>query len=129
MNLSQNLNFKVFSLWSSRLIINLIKMSKTNDFKCNSSPIILVWVTAWLVVIFGITTTSDISKFLFVHVIITCTNKNYCKWNLRQFWNVTSGIFAKDHVQIMLLFVYTTTRKSFVIFTCRYFNLSEIPLL
>ena len=25
---------------------------------------------------------------------------------------------AKDHVQIMLLFVYTTTHKRFVIFTC-----------
>ena len=29
----------------------------------------------------------------------------------------------------MLLFVYTTTRKSFVIFTCRYFKFHEIPLL
>ena len=47
--------------------------------------------------------------------------------NLRmmwQFWNITSAIFAKCHVQIMLLFVYTTTRKRFVIFTCRYFKLS-----
>ena len=35
-----------------------------------------------------------------------------------------SGIYAKYHVQIMLLFVYTTTRNSFVIFTCRYFKLS-----
>ena len=31
---------------------------------------------------------------------------------------------AKYHVQIILLFVYTTTRKGFVIFTCRYFKLS-----
>ena len=37
--------------------------------------------------------------------------------NLRQFGNITSGIYTKYHVQIMLLFVYTTTRKSFVIFT------------
>ena len=44
--------------------------------------------------------------------------------NLRQFWNITSDIYAEYHVQIMLLFVYTTTRKSFVIFTCRYFKLS-----
>ena len=44
--------------------------------------------------------------------------------NLRQFWNITSGIYAKCHVQIMLLFVYTTTHKRFVIFTCRYFKLS-----
>ena len=45
------------------------------------------------------------------------------EWNLRQFWNITSGIYAKYHVQIMLLFVYTTIRKRFVIFTCRYFKL------
>ena len=46
------------------------------------------------------------------------------EWNLRQFWNITSGICAKYHVQIMLLFVYTTTNKSFVISTRRYFKLS-----
>ena len=34
------------------------------------------------------------------------------------------GICNKYHVRIMLLFVYTTTRKRFVIFTCRYFKLS-----
>ena len=38
--------------------------------------------------------------------------------------SITSGIYAKYHVQIMLLFVYTTTHKRFVIFTCRYFKLS-----
>ena len=36
-----------------------------------------------------------------------------------------SGIYAKYHVQIMLLFVYTTTRKRFVILTCRYLKLSR----
>ena len=46
------------------------------------------------------------------------------EWNLRQFWNITIGIDAKYHVQIMLLFVYTTTIKRFVIFTFRYFKLS-----
>ena len=45
-------------------------------------------------------------------------------WNLRQLWNIRSGIYAKYHVQIMLLFVYTTTGNIFVIFTCRYFKLS-----
>ena len=30
-------------------------------------------------------------------------------WNLRQFWNITSGIYAKYAIQIMLLLVYTTT--------------------
>ena len=62
--------------------------------------------------ILGINTTSDISKLLYVIS------------NLRQFWNITSGIYAKYHVQIMLLFVYTTTHKRSVIFTCRYFKLS-----
>ena len=42
--------------------------------------------------------------------------------NLRQFWNITSGIYVKYHVQIMLLFVYTTPHKRFVIFTCRYIS-------
>ena len=46
------------------------------------------------------------------------------EWNLRQFWNSTSGIYAKYHVQIMLLFVYTPTHKRVVIFTCMYFKLS-----
>ena len=35
---------------------------------------------------------------------------------------ICSGIYAQYHVQIMLLFVYTTTRK-IEIFTCRYFKL------
>ena len=55
----------------------------------------------------------------------------YHKWyfeivrsNLRQFWNITSGTYVIYHVQIVLLFVYTTTRKSFVIFTWGYFKLS-----
>ena len=44
--------------------------------------------------------------------------------NLGQFRNITSDIYAKYHVQIMLLFVYTTTPQGFVIFKCRYFQLS-----
>ena len=36
----------------------------------------------------------------------------------------TSGNYATYHVQIMILFVYNTTPKGFVIFTCRYFKLS-----
>ena len=42
----------------------------------------------------------------------------------RQFWNITSGIYAKYHAHIILLLVYTATRKRFVIFTCRYFKWS-----
>ena len=45
--------------------------------------------------------------------------------NLSQFWNITSGIYAKYHIQIMLLFFYTTTLKRFVIFTCSYFTSPE----
>ena len=45
----------------------------------------------------------DISKLLYViHELLG-------DWNLRQFWNITSAIYAKYQLQIMLLFVYTTT--------------------
>ena len=47
------------------------------------------------------------------------------EWNLRQLWHITSGVCAKYHVQVILLFVYTTTCKRFVILTCRYFKLSR----
>ena len=65
--------------------------------------------------IFGINTTSDTSKLLYRYT---------GEWNLRQFWKITSGFYAKYHVQIMLLVVHTTTHKRFVILTCRYFKLS-----
>ena len=78
-----------------------------------------VLVIAWFVVVFIINTTSDISKLLYI-----------ISWAVRRvkfetIWNITSGIYAKYHVQFMLLFVYTTLRKSLVIFTCRYFKLSR----
>ena len=60
--------------------------------------------------IFGINTTSDVSKLLYVIS--------------RAVRRVKFETILKYHVQIMLLFVYTTTRKRFVIFTCRYFKLS-----
>ena len=69
-----------------------------------------VQVIAWFVVIF--------------RNCFTQFHEPLGEWNLKQFWNITSGIYAKYHVQIMLLFVYTTTGKRFVIFTCRYFKLS-----
>ena len=59
--------------------------------------------------IFGINTTSDVSKLLYVIS--------------RAVRRVKFETILKYHVQIMLLFVYTTTRKRFVIFTCRYFKL------
>ena len=89
----------------------------------------------------------DLSKFIAIvttrsiNICLVCIGNSmicgdiwhkYHEWyfemvirNLRQFWNITSTIYAKYHVQIMLLFVYTTTRKGFVIFTCRYFKLSR----
>ena len=49
-------------------------------------------------------TTSYISKLLYVI-------SRAVRRNLRQFWNIASGIYAKYHVQIMLLFFYTATLK------------------
>ena len=63
-------------------------------------------------------TTIDISKLLYV------ISRPVRRVKFETIWNITSGIYAKYYVQIMLLFVYTTTRKGFVIFTCRYFKLS-----
>ena len=71
---------------------------------------IILLLRAWFVVIFGINTTCDISKLLYVIS--------------RAVRRVKFETILKYHVQIMLLFVYTTTRKRFVIFTCRYFKLS-----
>ena len=62
-------------------------------------------------------------EWYFEFVIRNFTNP-LGEWNLSQFWNITSDIYAKYHIQIMLLFVYTTSHKRFVIFTCRYFKLS-----
>ena len=62
---------------------------------------------------------SDISKYCYMSF-----HEPLGEWNMRQFWNIMSGIYAKYHVQIMLLFVYTTSGNRFVIFTCRYFELS-----
>ena len=69
--------------------------------------------------IFGINTTSDISKLLCV--ISRAVRRVKFETILK---NITSGIYAKYHVQIMLLIVCTTTLRRFVIFTCRYFKLS-----
>ena len=68
--------------------------------------------------IFGINGTSDISKLLYV------ISRAVRRVKFETILNITSGIYAKYHIQIMLLFVYTTTCKWFVIFPCRYFKLS-----
>ena len=70
-------------------------------------------------VILGINTTSDISKLLYVippavRRVKFVTILKYHEWCLCKI----------SRTQIMLLFVYTTTRKRFVVFTCRYFKLS-----
>ena len=71
----------------------------------------------------GVNTTSDISKLLYV------ISRAVRRLKFETILKYHEGIYAKYHVQIMLLFVYTITRKRFVIITCRYFKLSEIPLL
>ena len=70
--------------------------------------------------IFGINATSDISKLL--HEISRAFRRlkfetilKYREWYLCEISRIN---------QIMLLIVYTTTHKWFVIFTCRYFKLS-----
>ena len=68
--------------------------------------------------IFGINTRCDISKLLYV---ISQAIRRVKFETI--FWNITSGIYAIYHVQIMLLIVYTTTCRRYVIFTCRYFKL------
>ena len=63
---------------------------------------------------------SDISKLLYVISRAARPVKFETILKYRKWYN----IYAKYQVQIMLLFFYTTTRKRFVIFTCRYFKLS-----
>ena len=99
----------------------------------------------------GINTASDISKFyvrylyvmpnityksyyyLFTPLLISIGNSMICsdiwhKYHEWYFW-VLRTLFVRNaklnqvHVQIILLFVYTTTRKNFAIFTCRYVKL------
>ena len=70
------------------------------------------------IALFGINATSDISKLLYV--ISRAVRRVKFETILKYY----ECIYAKYHVQIMLLFVYTTTQKRFLIFTCRYFNLS-----
>ena len=60
--------------------------------------------------IFGIDTASDISKLLYVVKFETILKYHGC-------------YLCHISLEVMLLFVYTTTRNSFVIFTCRYFKL------
>ena len=58
----------------------------------------------------------------YFNIVIRDFTSRLGEWNLRQFWNITSGIYAKYRVQIMLLFVYTSTRKRFAILYVRISN-------
>ena len=60
----------------------------------------------------------------YFEIVIRTFKRWLAEWNFRQFWNTTSCIYAKYNVQIKPLFVYTTTRKGFVILICRYFKSS-----
>ena len=64
-------------------------------------------------------------RLSFAPTICPWVSEDVRRVKFEKFWNITSGIYAKCHVQIMLLlFAYTTTRKQVVISTCRYFKLS-----
>ena len=73
---------------------------------------------------------SSLPFFSVLQNSMICSNiwHKYHEWyfeivNLRQLWNITFSQISC--VQIMLLFVYSTTRKGFVAFImiCRYFKL------
>ena len=68
--------------------------------------------------IFGINTTSDISKLLYL------ISRAVRRVKFETILKFHRGIDANYQVQIMLLFVYTTTHERFVIFTCGYFKLT-----
>ena len=78
----------------------------------------LVLVIAWFVMIFVINTTSDISELLYVisWAVRRVKFEKILKYHERYLCQISR--------QIMLLFVYTTTHKRLVIFTCRYFKLN-----
>ena len=68
--------------------------------------------------IFGINTTSDISQLLYVisRAVRGVKSETILKYHELYLYLIS--------LQILLLFVYTTTLKTFVNFTCRYFKLS-----
>ena len=86
---------------------------------------ILFWKAAFS---FSLIMSRALINYICIGNSMICSDNGhkYHEWyfSLRQFWNITSGIYAKYHVQIRVLFVYTTTHKRFVIFTCGYFKLS-----
>ena len=65
--------------------------------------------------IFGINTTGDISK-----IVVRNYNRNL---KFETILNITSGIFMPNITYKSCYYLFTTTRKRFVIFTCRYFKL------
>ena len=69
--------------------------------------------------VFGINTTSDVSKLLYV---ISRAVIRWVKFEAILKYHEPYLQYAKYHLQIILLFVYTVTRERFVIFTWRYFK-------
>ena len=66
---------------------------------------VFVQVIAWLVVVFGNNTVSDISKLPKIPRAV--------KWYLENFEISRAGIIAKYYVQVMLLVVYNRSREIF----------------
>ena len=87
--------------------------------------IISIGNIAWFVVIFGINTTSDISKLLYV---ISRAAIRWVKFEAILKYHERYLQYAKYHLQIVLSFVYTATRERFVVFTCRYHCSKPIKL-
>ena len=88
-----------------------------------------VSVIAWFVVIFGINTTSDISKLLYVtsravRRVKFETILKYHEWYLCQISRTNQAITYTNWPFFHISQCFSTTHKRFVIFTCRYFKLS-----
>ena len=78
---------------------------------------IFVKVIAWFVVIFGINAMSDILKLLYV------ISRAVRRVKLETILKYHEWYLCHISLEIMLLFVYTTSHTRFVIFTCRYFKI------
>ena len=77
----------------------------------------------WSVPTKVLTVTFLILSILTDHDLFGSDVEQDCLFTLTKHYKY-SGIYAKYHTQIMILFVYTTTRKRFVIFTCsRFFQI------
>ena len=98
--------YKVIMRWSTR---NPPSSNSLPLFQCNYACFLLVYVIAWLVVVFGNNGTSDTLK-------LSKIPRAAEPWVVfGKFWNklLRAGIIAKYYVQVMLLFVYNRSQEIF----------------